>query len=272
MALFPPRLPAKLTPRGDFQPEEFRRLVAQLGQDVTWEMTAVCPCGQNLDNLAKNFSASAVLGKLGVSGESRTICATCGGKGWYKHSSQPIRVIVQDMSVKPMRFGVNGEYAKGRARITSLPENKLGLGDRITLSKSVLRIHEFTTRRSGATQSLRFPIVAQDQETANGVVTVRVLQAKKALANVASADMVEGVAFTVNGSGQLVWIDPGAPGVDEAFSITYFARPRYVIEDNPFSIRDTVVHHKTPSPVDTRLPVFATALLEYRGDGVNRGY
>lgn len=272
MALFPPLLPVKLSPRGDFRPDEFRLLVAQLGQDVTWEMAAVCPCGQTLDAVAENFSASAVLGKLGVSGEPKTICATCNGQGWYKHSAQPIRIIVQDMSVNPRRFGVTGEYAKGRARMTFLPENKPALGDRITLHQSVQRIHEFTTRRAGATQALRFPVVAQTQATANGPVVVRVLQAKKALANVAAADMVEGVAFTVDGLGRLVWIDPAAPGVDEAFSITYLAHPRYVVEDNPFSVRDTVVHHKTPAPVDTRLPVFATGLQEYRGDGVNRGY
>lgn len=274
MPLLPPLLPTKLTPRGDFVPGDFRKLIAQLGQDVTWEMTAVCPCGQSLDDTGENFSYTSPLGKLGVSGEPATICATCNGRGWYKHSAQTIRILVQDMAVNPRRFGVSGEYAKGRARLTFLPENKPGLGDRITLTKTVHRVHEFTTRRAGATQSLRFPIVAQVQNTALGPVTVRVLQAKKALANVAAADLVEGVAFTVDGQGRLVWMDGAgaSPGVDEAFSITYYARPRYVVEATPFAARDTVVHLKTPAPEDTQLPIFATALQEYRGDGTNRGY
>jgi hypothetical protein len=273
MALLPPLLPTKQSPRGDFQPMEFRRLFAQLGQPVTWEMTAVCPCGQQLNEVAESFSASHVLGRLAVSGEPKTICATCGGKGWYKHSSQPITVIVQDMAVNPRRFGVTGEYAVGRAHISFLPENKPGLGDRIVLTTSVHRVHEFVTRTAGATQALRFPIVAQVQETATGNQTIRVLQAKKAANNVASADLVEGAAFTVDGQGRLVWNDlAGAPAVDDAFSITYYARPRYVIEDVPFAVRDTIVHHKTVSPKDTRLPIYAIARQEYRGDGVNRGY
>jgi hypothetical protein len=154
-----------------------------------------------------------------------------------------------------------------------LPENKPGLGDRIVLTTSVHRVHEFVTRTAGATQALRFPIVAQVQETATGNQTIRVLQAKKAANNVASADLVEGAAFTVDGQGRLVWNDlAGAPAVDDAFSITYYARPRYVIEDVPFAVRDTIVHHKTVSPKDTRLPIYAIARQEYRGDGVNRGY
>lgn len=273
MALYPPLLPTKLTPRGDFDPAAFRLLVAQLGQPVTWEIAAICPCGEKLDNISQSFAPEFVLGKLGVSGEPRTVCATCAGKGWYLHSAQTIKLVVQDMSVNPRRFGVSAEYAIGRARISFLPENRPALGDRITLTTSVQRINELAVRKAGATQALRFPIATQTQDLATGQISLRVLQAQKALDNQSVAPMVEGVAFTVNGSGHLVWNDlAGAPAVDEAFSITYLARPRYVVETTPYSIRDSVVHHKTPAPVDTRLPVFATALQEYRGDGVNRGY
>lgn len=278
MPLFPPKFPAKAGPRSDFLPDEFRDAILQKGQDVTWQMTAVCPCGQKLDDVSTNFVFASPLGQKGVTGEARVACSVCAGRGWYQHSSQPIRVLIHDMSVNPRRFGVSGEYAKGRARVTFLPENKPALGDRLELTYSVQRIHESTRRKTAAvTQALRFPIVPQVLTTATGDQTVRVLQCMRAVDNVASgaSALVEGVDFTVTAGGLLDWtlgdVTGRSPGVGQSFSITYFAHPRYVIEDVPFAVRDTNVHYKTPAPVSTQLPVFAIALQEYRGDGTNPG-
>lgn len=279
MPLFPPRFPAKAGPRSDFLPDEFRDAIQQKGQDVTWQMTAVCPCGQKLDDVSTTFTAfAAPLGQKGVTGEARTVCPVCAGKGWYQHSAQPIRVLIQDMSVNPRRFGVTGEYARGRSRISFLPENKPAIGDRIELSYSVHRVHELTRRKTAAaTQALRFPVKAQVLDTATGNQTVRVLQMMRAVNNVTAVvdALVEGVDYTVTAGGLIDWtLGDGtgrSPGVGQAFSVTYFAHPRYVVEDVPFAIRDTNIHHKTPAAVSTQLPVYAIALQEYRGDGTNPG-
>jgi hypothetical protein len=158
-----------------------------------------------------------------------------------------------------------------------LPENKPSFGDRLELSYSVHRVHEMPRRPAGATQALRFPITSSVLETATGDQTVRVLQCLRAVDNKTTLPntLVEGVDFAVVG-GLLDWTLGDAlgtsPGVDQSFTITYFAHPRYVIEDVPFAIRDTNVQSKTPLPVSRQLPVYAIAAQEYRGAGTNTGY
>ena len=279
MPIFPPKFPPKLGPRSDFEIDQFRDAIFQKGQDVTWQMTAVCPCGQSLDDLSKNFDFPSPLGQKGVSGSARAICPVCDGKGWYQHSSQVIRVLIQDMSVNPIRYGVEGEWARGRSRITFLPENKPALGDRIELAFSVHRVHEMTRRPSAATvQALRFPVVSQVLETGTGNQSVKVLQAIKAVNNQVTLanTMVENVDFVITVDGKIDWtlgdVTGKAPGVGQAFSITYFAHPRYVIEDVPFAMRDTNTQLKTPTPISQTLPVFAIAAQEYRGVVSNAGY
>lgn len=279
MPTFPPKYPVKLGPRSDFNPMEFRDVMFQKGQDVTWQMCALCPCGQSSEDVSALFQHSTVLGQIAVTGEPRTICTVCNGVGWYWHSPQTIRVLIQDMGINPRRFGVESEYAKGRARVTFFPENKPALGDRIELQYSVHRVNEMTRRPTSAKlQSLRFPIKAQDLQTASGVQTTRVIQLQRAVNNVSGATdfLTEGVDFTVTSAGQLDWtlgdITGKAPGVLQAFTVTYFAHPRYVIEDVPFAMRDTNTQAKTPTPISEQLPVFATAWQEYRGGGTNPGY
>lgn len=279
MPTFPPKFPVKPGPRADFDPMEFRDVILQKGQDVVWQMCALCPCGQNTEDVSKLFDYSTVLGQKAVTGEPRAICPVCNGVGWYWHSPQTIRVLIQDMSLAPRRFGVESEYARGRAQITFLPENKPALGDRVELLYSVHRVNEMTRRPSAAkVQALRFPIRSQDLQTATGVQTVRVIQLQRAVSNVTSgADfLTEGVDFIVNANGSLDWtlgdITGKAPAPGHAFTITYFAHPRYVVEDVPFAIRDTNTQKKTPTPISEQLPINTRAWQEYRGIGVNQGY
>jgi len=273
MPSLPPRLPLKLVPRGDFNPEEFRNLFAQRGKQVLWEMAAVCPCGTPLAKFEEPFNYTTPLADTAVSQEARVDCPICSSKGWYAHSSQTITVLLHAMALNPRRYGVTGDYAVGRARVSTLPENKLAIGDRLTVTESVQRVVELLRRKAGATTTLRFPIASETLDLSTGPVVTRVLQAIRALpaGTVASGQvMVEGVDFTVDSQGRLVWgATANKPAVGDAFSITYYAKPRYVVEDLPAATRDDRVHYKTAAAKAVQLPQSATVRQEYRGDAVN---
>lgn len=273
MPLLPPRLPVKLVPRGDFNPEEFRTLFAQRGKLVLWEMAAVCPCGTPIAKFEQPFNYSTPASDTAITQEARVDCPVCSGKGWYAHSSQTITVLLHAMAINPRRFGVSGDYAVGRARVSTLPEDKLAIGDRLTVTDSVQRVTELLRRKAGATTTLRFPVVAQTLDLSTGQTPTRVLQAIRALpaGTVASSQvMVEGADFTIDAQGRILWgVTSNKPAVGDQFSITYYARPRYVVEDLPAVTRDDRVHYKTPTAKAVQLPQMATVRQEYRGDAVN---
>ena len=274
MPNLPPKLPTKLIPRGDFNPDEFRTLFAQRGKQVLWEMAALCPCSTPVSKFEAGFGFTTPTNSNAKTGEARPDCPVCAGKGWYAHSSQTITVLLHAMSLRPARFGVSGDYARGRASVSVLPENKLALGDRLTVLHSVQRVMEYVPRKAGATQALRFPIAAETLNLATGATPTRVLQAMRALTagTVANAQaMVEGVDFSVDGTGKILWnpLSANIPAVGDLFTITYYAHPRYVIEEMPAVTRDDQVHYKTLTPQDVQLPQAYRAIQEYRGDGVN---
>lgn len=274
MPLFPNRLPTKVLPRSDFDPEGFRALHVRRGKDVVWEMAGMCPCAVRLSQVTTKDGYPIALTAPEVTREARLDCPQCSGQGWYLHSAQTIRVLLHDMASNPKLFGVSGDYAAGRSIISFLPENKPSIGDRVTLPTAVQRVTDLTRRVNANTQALRFPIVSEVLDLATGPTPVRIVQAIKAGAdNVVQAGsaMVEGIDFSVDNTGKVSWLaGPQTPTVGAWFSITYFAHQRYKVEDTPYAARNSERHHKSVAPVITVMPIRATAMQEWRGDGANQ--
>lgn len=277
MPLFPPRLPIKLNPRGDFEPERFRILIEQHGSDVTWEQAAQCPCGVPIDSVADDMGYSTPLAAEAVTGAPQAGCLRCGGAGFFLHSAQTVRVVIQDMRNLQRRFQNAGEYVEGTSKVSLYPEHKPSIGDKLTVADSVHVVREMRIRGAAAIEMLRFPIKTQLLDLAAGSTATRVLYVQKA--NAASDtgltdNLVEGVDFVVTGDGKINWalgiVSGRAPLVGNAYSISYYAAPRYVITDVPYGIRDTNVQSHAPAPVRMRMPIACTAKLEYLGDRVVR--
>ena len=271
MVMLPSRRPAKLLPRADFKSEDLRAQVWKNGVDVVWEQCVLCPCGQRVDNYGVVAMGFAALGPTLLTGEAKTACATCGGKGYIQMSAQPIKVLMFSQAFQGKRFSTNGDMESGAAKATFLPENKPTDGDRITLTNSVHVLREKHIRKT-TVESLRFPIASQVQDLETGPVSLSVLTLMRAsLDNVTDpTPLVLGTDFTVDNQGRIVWsVAAGsrAPVVGAQYAVEYYAKPRYVVTGTGHKVRDTTVGFKKSAPTPTVLTVTASLQAEWKGAG-----
>jgi len=275
MALYPPRQPIKTLPRVDFEPEMFRKSIFQVGARVIWEQVHQCPCSRKVADLTSDMTDFLVPEGYVVTGEAASECPRCTGVGFFLTDPQEIPVIIHSMRDTARRFAKAGEYEEGTASVTFLPEHKIALGHRLTLTKSVHVVREARRRSSSVIESLRFPIADQTLELQTGNQIVRVLWAQKAtnnLSNTTTDKLVEGVDFAVTVDGRVDWTlgiaNGRAPVLNAYYTISYVARPRYMITDLAHAVRDTYVQSHAPSPVFSTMPIQGSARLEYLGQPV----
>lgn len=275
MALYPPRAPVKQMPRGDFDPESFRRLIFQNGARVIWEQVHLCPCGRKVADLTSDMTDLDVPEGFIVTGESPGECPRCSGTGFFLTDPQEIPVVISGMREAYRRFAHAGEFEEGVASVTFLPEHKIAPGHRLTMTKSVISVREMRKRGTTVVEALRFPIVEQTLDLATGPSVRRVLWMQKAnLANISGTGdtLVEGVDFDVSLDGKVDWAkgvaNGHAPLQNALYSVEYYAHPRYRITDILHSVRDTYVQSHAPAPVFSTMPIQGAAKLEYLGTQV----
>ncbi len=269
MTTFQSRRPTKVRPRVDFNMEEYRKLVFAKGVDLTWEQCAECPCSRS----ASEFTLNLIESTTQTTGEARPDCELCDGVGYFWHSPQTIRAIVTGGSANTDKYAVYGEYARGMVSVSTLPEHLPAYGDRFTVLESVMVFRETRTRTANAVESLRYPIQARTLDLAGGLETVRVLRLQYAdaqgLSQIAN-NLTEGVGFEITQSGEIDFslgdTAGTAPAAGTAYSIAYFARPRYYVADRPHTHRDSVNIRKSPTESPLALPVQVQCSLEFMGD------
>lgn len=276
MAQLPPLTAGKARPRVDPRPQDYDKALQARGLPVVWEQSAVCPCGRSADAFGEGFGFTDPTA-LRPTGESRTDCDVCKGKGYLYHSPTSTRVLVTGRSIDPKRYAELGETAAGVVGMTFRSVNLPAFMDRVTLSLSIMLYRELTKRAlTGTVDTLRYPVVERIMPLATGTIVKGVLYAHKAAADgiaTSAGVMVEGVDFTVTEAGAIDWtlgVATGkAPAPGARYAMTYFAHPRYVVTSHPFSARDTMILHKSPTEVHTELPIRAMAKLEYLGGVIN---
>lgn len=273
-AALPSRLPVKKRQWGDFDAEEFRQLVTELGAVVTWQMASQCPCGRKAQDVASDTGFAMPLSAFQVTQESQVECTACGGRGYVLHSAQDVRAVVQDMRTDGKRFDTAGEYVRGSARVTLLPEHKPSLGDRLTVKNSVVLVREERKRGNSVAESLRFPVVGQTLDLSTGLTIKKILHVQKAnAANVSTpADVLaEDTDFVVDAQGRTDWTlgvaNGKAPSVDAYYTVSYYANPRYVVVDLLYGVRDTFTQLKQlpGSGKFQTMPVCVVARQEWLG-------
>jgi len=272
--LIPARPPIKNTPRIDFPPEEFRKHLYSKGLRARWEQAAECPCrrkggGDLVGATSSMVDILTAAGKQGVTGEGRYECPACHGRGYLYHSAQDIIAIFTRVSGDPKGYLPWGEWTKGMAGLTVLPEHVPAFQDRITLTDSVL-VYRETLQRKGAVEGLRYPIVTRALDTTPDPLSVGVLYCIKAsatgLVDPVGGVMVEDTDFTVTEAGKISWIDGNGgspPAVGDFYSISYYAAPRYVVVDIPHAFRDTWVGTKVATPYFAPMLIHALCQLEF---------
>lgn len=167
--LLPVDTPAKLIPRVDFRPEEFKNLLFSHGLRLKWEQAATCPCRVKI---TANESTASYL-KTGFTGETRVACPACNGEGIIYHSAQEIRAIVTNARTNPERFKIYGEHADGAVGLTLLPEHLPGFLDRFTLLDAVI-VYTETRERKKTSATASVTITSGSAQTVGDKVTITV--------------------------------------------------------------------------------------------------
>lgn len=267
MTSLPSRRPQKIRPRVDFDIEEYRKLIFAKGVDLTWEQCAECPCSRP----ASDFSLDLLQASTERIGEARADCPLCEGNGYFWHSSQEIRAIVNSAYANTERFALYGEYARGMVSVSTLPEHLPSYGDRFTLKASV-SVYRETKTRSQTIEALRYPIESRTLDLQGGTQVLKVLHLQRASASgvsTASDSLTEGTDFQVTTDGKLDFTlgdaSGRAPEVGARFSVSYFARPRYYVADRPHTHRDSVFIRKSPTEAPLLLPLQVNCSLEFMG-------
>jgi hypothetical protein len=156
--------------------------------------------------------------------------------------------------------------------LTFLPEHLPGLYDRMTMDDSAMVFRESRVRGSAATEKLRYPIVARSLDLTTGPVSVDVLHLQASGADgltEPSHTLTQGVDFDVTGDGELDFSVGGTPPAEKTrYSVSYYAKPRYVVVDHPHTHRDTFVQAKSPDISFAPMPVQCMARLDFLGDAL----
>lgn len=266
MPILNPYKPTKLKPRIDFGIDRLRIFLETNGLPVIWEMASECPCVEPVEDFGVPDN-----GNLTDVGESNPDCEVCKGRGYLFHSEQEIVAQITSADSNPDRFSDYGELAEGMISLTTFPEHRLNLGDRITLKTSVMRTretHKYTTYSLEPESQTRYPIKLRELDLESGPITLGVLDLHVAGADgvaTAAGKKIEGVDFTVTEEGKIAWINP--PEVDGFWSISYYATPRYLVHRLPHPYRDTRVKVKRPTVRFTSLPINAHCKLEFLASG-----
>lgn len=253
-----------------------RRLLQATGIDCTWEKANPCPCYRivSLEGVSDVPSTSST--------QPQSDCPACHGDGWLYYGSQTTRVQIASASDRLDALAAAGLASPGSVMITAFSETPVNLGDRFTVLCDVRPVIQQQIRGSGATDTLRFPIVdktwtlgtALDPKVSESV-TIGVDYAVSAslttgaiVGGATPTEYREGVNFTV-AAGLINWTIGGSavPPAGARYSLRYYARPRYIISSMPYATRQ-LGFPTSGSTTTTQSQLFwrAVASLESLGD------
>lgn len=242
--------------RIDFKPDEFVLAIETKGYRCAWSRASFCPCKPN--NLQTD--------------QSDPNCPLCEGTGWIRF--RPANPVIDDRITGPLdilqQAIVDDEAAvircimsgiqnkrqpydhvlprlEGTNNATARWENKLGYYDRLVNLDSTIVYAQIFDYGGEAATSLRY--------RARGINLLR-----------STSKVYEPETdYTLNGTGDIIWVSGKEPPSDERLACHYICHPTWRVIEHPHALRLTPVKYKTTSTVgDPRaLPVQAVVKLEH---------
>lgn len=251
----------------DLDDGDIRSSIVGKSVRLWWEQGVSCPCRQVME----------LNGVTRPTGEPSSTCTFCSGAGIMYVNGQQIVAMILSTSEHQNLYSEYGQYAKGTAWITLLPEHTADYRDRYTLLDGI-RTHNEIRRRKGTIDKLRYPIVERTFVTGaptdpsiavERTVGVQWCMASDADGVTTGVELVEGVDGEVTEDGRWDWslgITAGtAPAIGELYSIRYFARPRMTLDDHTYLRRDQYRHNDAGALCLTPLPTRVLCILDYLG-------
>jgi hypothetical protein len=205
----------------DFEPEEFRRLCAELGERIGWQRAAVCACNDP------------------VSGRRDRQCTLCGGAGYvYTQVAEAsnYRALVRQVDERK-EFWHAGQLYLGDVTITTMPDElPIAENDLVTLVERRFEREEVIVHGDGNFDPLHWTPVAE-------LISVRSVETK----------YVIGPEFDVEATDTgLLW-QYALPETGTRLTVVYYWTPCYVILASMTTTRRLVGGTYLPQRVVGRL-------------------
>jgi hypothetical protein len=254
--------PTKAKPRVDFRVDDFTTLIETKGYRVAWSRGALCPCTPINDQTQ----------------QSDPNCSLCRGSGWLwfapaqatvntllvgeldpvqlrivNDNAAVIRAIQTGIGKKWTQYDPIGSRLEGTMQGTVRHENKLGYHDRITNLDSTIVYQEILDALNPADTLVL--------ETRYPIVQVNLLRS-------ATTVYVAPTDFSINASGDILWVDGKAPVVGTRLVCHYLCHPTWLVVEHPHAVRLTQITRKVKKPVTpvgnpTNLPIQAVLKYEF---------
>lgn len=273
-----PAIPRAPVPQSTMDPEFFRGDIINFAggaPNIRWERAFPCPC-------AYVTEFANVEGEVG--GEPRLQCTKCkGAKFYYVRQPDTYAIVSGATSQDVLKGRVSGEELRDvKARFTCLPETAPQAYDRLSLLNAWVLVHELRVRRLDV-ETPRFPLEtrtyiqgSEDDPTLPEEVEETVVGAAWAnAAGVFQATLELGVAFGVTEAGEIDWTAGSnpelAPPVGSPYTISYWARPRFIVIGQPYvsrtqpTYRPSQIGDESADLTPTDMPVLVIGQMEYIG-------
>jgi len=214
-----------------FDRDKFTQLIKVHGYNVIWETAQYCPFIKGPSPRAHDIN-----------------CRVC-HSGFIYFNPVVTQMLITSLGLSSQYFAY-GRFDSGKAQITAYPEFKVSFWDRVTLVNARARHTESILRqRSSLTDRPKFNILSVER------IIWAVGDQEFATANAED--------FTVNTlTGELVWLTAHRPDADTYFSIVYYYRPVYIVQDTSHHVRDQLIPSLENVPAPFEFPVQVIAQLD----------
>lgn len=205
--------------------DAFKALIQAQSPPLLWEKAATCPC--RLDN-----------------GDHDPTCTLC-SHGIYYYDGQEVPMLITSASLQ-QNFYMQGSLDMGSIMVTSLYENPISYGDRITIKANEVRDNELKQRTKGTRiDSLKFPALA-----------ISYVRTRERI-------FVKDSDYWITATGMLEWSKSknSRPEDGEFFTVVYTRWPVYVITEMLHHHRDRRVKQSTVLDQAVKLPIQGIAKL-----------
>lgn len=215
-----------------FDRDKFTQQINRHGYNVTWEKAMYCPQLKGPSPTQHDIN-----------------CQLC-NQGFLFIDPVKTKMLFTSVNLS-QQFYAYGRFDSGRAQVSAFPEFKMSFWDRVTLHDSRSRFQELVKRQRGTLsdrlkyQPLSIVLIVWsigDNEVAQGVPDVD---------------------YRVDDdTGNIIWLTANRPGADTFYSISYFFRPRYIVQDVLHNVRDMQIPKLDDEDKNWEFPVQVVAQMD----------
>lgn len=215
---------AQLSP---VQLDAVKAMIQAQHPNVLWEKAALCP-------------------NVTDQGDHRPECNIC-LHGFIFFDPQKVSMLVQAANLQ-QQFYIQGQFKSGSSLFTSLPDNPISYGDRITIINNLVRTSDVRRRTSGSLiDKPKYPIL-----------NVTLLRTSK-------TTYKQGTDFNITKDGFIEWTTSKKrrPSDGEFYTIVHTHRPVYIITDLVHQHRERRVKQGTSLEQTVVLPIQGLGRLDF---------